>query len=77
MKDAQCAETNEKSYFRFLDFEVWSSKDVTIQLKKKIVQKWSNLQGRCGLMWLERTGSNDSLKSEIKYIFIRLQFSEF
>ena len=24
MKDAECAETNEKSIFRFLIFEMWS-----------------------------------------------------
>ena len=48
MKDAQCAETNEKK-FRFLVFELLVAKEITIRLKK-IVQKWPNLQGRLGLI---------------------------
>ena len=50
MKDAQCDETNEKSYFKFLAFEIWSVKGVTIRLQKKVVLKWPNLQNRCGFI---------------------------
>ena len=54
MEDAQCADMNEKSYSRFfwfLVFEIWSSKDETIWLHKKIVQKQLNLQERCVMSW--------------------------
>ena len=39
IKDAQCAETNEKSYIRFLVFELLVAKDLTIWLQKKISYK--------------------------------------
>ena len=50
MKDAQCAETNEKSYFRFLVFDLLVVKELPIRLQKNnFFQKWPNLQGQLGL----------------------------
>ena len=51
MKDAHSAESNEKSCFRFLVFELWlivlticGDTPGVPPTKKKVVQKWSNLQ---------------------------------
>ena len=49
MKDAHSAESNEKSFFRFLIFELWLIvftiySDVPPTKNKKVVQNWSNSQ---------------------------------
>ena len=57
IKYAQCAETNEKWYIRFfqsLVFELFIGCQRCYHSATKkncIVQKWSNLQGKCGLNW--------------------------
>ena len=38
IKDAQCAETNEKSILRFLFFQLWSI------LYSKLIEKWTNFE---------------------------------
>ena len=52
MKDAECVEPNEKSYFRFLvfDLNIGRQRWLPFGYRKKIVQNWPNLQGRCGLI---------------------------
>ena len=57
MMDAECAETNEKSNFRFLFFELWliaftiyGDTPGVPPTKKKVVQKWPNLQERYALI---------------------------
>ena len=50
IKDAECAESNKKSYFRFLVFELLVVKELPIRLQKNnFFQKWPNLQGQLGL----------------------------
>ena len=47
IKDAECAESNKKSYFRFLVFELLVVKELPIRLQKNnFFQKWPNLQGQ-------------------------------
>ena len=51
MKGAQCAETSEKSFFRFLVFELLASKRFKMMRKKlDFLHKWQNLQERSGLI---------------------------
>ena len=46
-----CTESNEKSYFIFLVFELLAAKELPIRPQKKIfVQKWPNLDGRLELI---------------------------
>ena len=52
IKDAECAESNKKLYFRFLVFELLVVKELPIRLQKNnFFQKWPNLQGQLGLNW--------------------------
>ena len=62
MKDAHSAESNEKSIFRFLFFELWLIVFIIygwhtwifeFHRPKKIVQKWPHLQERCAMSWNE------------------------
>ena len=51
MKDRECAESNEKSYFRpFWSIVFESLAPIRLQ-NFVVVQKWPNLQGRLGLIW--------------------------
>ena len=43
IKDAECAESNKKSYFRFLVFELLVVKEQPIRLQKKILSKVAKL----------------------------------
>ena len=59
MKDGLSAESNEKSYFIFLFFELWvivftiyGNTPGVPPTKKKVVQKWENLQERCAFICL-------------------------
>ena len=63
MKDAQCAELNEKSVFRFLWFYILNYGRFCSQFlmnnrpklpKKKLLQKWIDLHERCAMCWNER-----------------------
>ena len=48
-QDGECAESNEKSHFRFFRIKVlsyWPPK----RLEHYFFQKWPNLQGRLGLI---------------------------
>jgi len=49
LKDAQCTETKEKSYLRFLVLTSKRSKKMHKKCKK--IQMWPNLQERSGLLW--------------------------
>ena len=50
IKDAECAESNKISYFRFLVFELLVVKELPIRLQKNnFFQKWPNLLEQLGL----------------------------
>ena len=46
MKDANCAETNEKSIFRFLFFELWW----------KFIQNWGDSGSKMTITWIIKIG---------------------
>ena len=48
IKDAECVESNEISYFRFLVFELLVTKEITIRLQKNYL-KVAKFTGKIGI----------------------------
>ena len=49
VKDAQCAETNEKSFFRFSVFELLFAREITIRLQRKNCSKVAKFTENIGI----------------------------